>query len=307
GPITRSAGRPKINRNTRLPSRCAQSACRNRAVNRRSQCSPSAQERRMSSGSWPPLSAPHSSSNARLRPPGRVLVHRKASHSTPTSAGVAQRRGWRWRVGIETNMHGSVAVARAKIPCPALPDGACTRLHTPRYSAGGVVSREGASGRAGQGGEHRPCRAAHPKTCLRRETQAMQTHPRLIQISALALGIAGAMAFSQAHAAAFLLKENSVKAQGRSMAGAASAKGDASVVANNPAVMSTFDKNTFQADITAIDLSFEYTGGGSAAAGSPLAQPLTGGNGGDAGGLNVVPAMSFIMPLSGQFEYVTLG
>jgi long-chain fatty acid transport protein len=135
----------------------------------------------------------------------------------------------------------------------------------------------------------------------------MQTHPRLIQISALALGIAGAMAFSQAHAAAFLLKENSVKAQGRSMAGAASAKGDASVVANNPAVMSTFDKNTFQADITAIDLSFKFEGGGNAAAGSPLAQPLTGGNGGDAGGLNAVPAMSFIAPLSGQFEYVTVG
>jgi long-chain fatty acid transport protein len=135
----------------------------------------------------------------------------------------------------------------------------------------------------------------------------MQTQPRLIQISALALGIAGAMAFSQAHAAAFLLKENSVKAQGRSMAGAASAKGDASVVANNPAVMSTFDKNTFQADVTAIDLSFKFTGGGSAAAGSPLAQPLTGGNGGDAGGVNAVPAMSFIAPLSGQFEYVTLG
>lgn len=135
----------------------------------------------------------------------------------------------------------------------------------------------------------------------------MHTHPRLVQITALALGIAGAMAFSQAHAAAFLLKENSVKAQGRSMAGAASAKGDASVVANNPAVMSTFDKNTFQADVTAIDLSFQFNGGGSAAAGSPLAQPLTGGAGGDAGGLNVVPAMSFIKPLSGQFEYVTLG
>src|SRR3546814_8591801 len=115
------------------------------------------------------------------------------------------------------------------------------------------------------------------------------------------------MACSQAHAAAFLLKENSVKAQGRSMAGPASAKGDASVVANNPAVRSTFDKNTFQADVTAIDLSFKLNGGGSAAAGSPLAQPLTGGNGSDAGGLNVVPAMSFIKPLSGQFEYVTLG
>lgn len=135
----------------------------------------------------------------------------------------------------------------------------------------------------------------------------MQTHPRLTQISALAFGIAGALAFGQAHAAAFLLKENSVKAQGRAMAGAASAKGDASVVANNPAVMSTFEKNTFQADLNAIDLSFEFTGGGSAAAGSPLAQPLTGGDGGDAGALEPVPAISFVKPLSGQFEYLTLG
>src|SRR5690606_25649101 len=311
GPITRSAGRPKISRNTRLPSRWAQSACRNRPVNRRSQCSPSAQERRMSSGSWPPLSAPHSSSSARCWPPGRVLAHRKASHSTATRVGVAQRNCWRWREGMETNMRASVAMGRAKIPArppgAATVAGACARYHTPRYSASGVVSREGASGRDGQGGGHRPCRAAHPKNLPTERDPAMHTHPRLIQISALALGIAGAMAFSQAHAAAFLLKENSVKAQGRSMAGAASAKGDASVVANNPAVMSTFDKNTFQADVTAIDLSFKFNGGGSAAAGSPLAQPLTGGNGGDAGGLNVVPAMSFIKPLSGQFEYVTLG
>ncbi len=135
----------------------------------------------------------------------------------------------------------------------------------------------------------------------------MQTHPRLIQVSALALGLAGAMAFSQAHAAAFLLKENSVKAQGRAMAGSASAKGDASVVANNPAVMSTFDQAAVQADVTAIDLSFQFKGGGSAAAGSPLAQPLTGGDGGEAGDLTPVPAMSFVKPLSGQFEYLTLG
>src|SRR3546814_876941 len=101
----------------------------------------------------------------------------------------------------------------------------------------------------------------------------MHTHPRLVQITALALGIAGAMAFSQAHAAAFLLKDNSVKTQGRSMAGAASAKGDASVVANNPAVLSTFDKHTFHADVTPISLSFNFHGSGRAAAGSPHAPP----------------------------------
>ena len=135
----------------------------------------------------------------------------------------------------------------------------------------------------------------------------MEFAKNITRISALALGIAGALACGQAQAAAFQLKENSVKAQGRAMAGAASAKGDASVVVNNPAVMSTFDRTTVQGDVTAVDLSFRFDGGGNAAAGSALQRPLTGGNGGDAGGLAAVPAASFIMPLSGQFEYVTVG
>jgi hypothetical protein len=135
----------------------------------------------------------------------------------------------------------------------------------------------------------------------------MEFVSKATRISALALGIAGALACGQAQASAFQLKENSVKAQGRAMAGSASAKGDASVVANNPAVMSTFTEKTVQADVTAIDLSFKFNGGGSAAAGSPLAQPLTGGNGGDAGGLTAVPAASFVLPLSDGFEYLTLG
>lgn len=135
----------------------------------------------------------------------------------------------------------------------------------------------------------------------------MQLTKRIIHVSALAFAITGALAAGQAHASAFQLKENSVKAQGRAMAGSASALGDASVVANNPAVMSTFTDTTIQADVTGIDLSFKFNGGGSAAAGSPLQQPLSGGNGGEAGDLTPVPAMSFILPLSGDFEYLTLG
>lgn len=135
----------------------------------------------------------------------------------------------------------------------------------------------------------------------------MEFVSKATRISALALGIAGALACGQAQASAFQLKENSVKAQGRAMAGSASAKGDASVVVNNPAVMSTFTEKAVQADVTAIDLSFEFTGGGTAAAGSPLARPLTGGDGGNAGGVSAVPAASFILPLSGDFEYLTLG
>ncbi len=129
----------------------------------------------------------------------------------------------------------------------------------------------------------------------------------LIRMSALAFGIAGALAAGHAQAAAFQLKENSVKAQGRAMAGAGSALGDASVVVNNPAVMSSFTDKAIQTDLTAIDLSFEFTGRGTAAAGSPFAQPLTGGNGGNAGGLAAVPAVSFVMPLSDDLQYLTIG
>ncbi len=78
----------------------------------------------------------------------------------------------------------------------------------------------------------------------------MQTQSRFTQISALALGIASAFAFGQADAAGFQLKENSVKAMGRAFAGSAAAPGDASVVANNPAAMTQFDKNAVQADVT---------------------------------------------------------
>ncbi|WAC62604.1 outer membrane protein transport protein [Pseudoxanthomonas sp. SL93] len=135
----------------------------------------------------------------------------------------------------------------------------------------------------------------------------MEFAKNITRVSALALGIAGVLAYGDVHAAAFQLKENSVKAQGRAMAGAASAKGDASVVVNNPAVMSTFTERTLQADVTAIDLSYEFEGSGTAATGTPFQQPLTGGNGGDAGDVAAVPAASFILPLSGDFEYLTLG
>src|SRR3546814_12219028 len=90
---------------------------------------------------------------------------------------------------------------------------------------------EGASGRNGQGGEHRPSRTTHPRNLPTERDPAMHTHPRHVQITALALGIAGAMAFSQAPAPAFLLQANRSHAPGRSIAGAPSAKGAASAIA----------------------------------------------------------------------------
>lgn len=116
---------------------------------------------------------------------------------------------------------------------------------------------------------------------------------RVTQISALALGIAGVLACGQSQASGFQLKENSVKATGRAYAGSGAAAGDASVVINNPAAMTLFDSNVVQADIHAIDLSYELDAGGTDAFGTPL----RGGDGGDAGDLAAVPALSAIFPI----------
>ena len=98
----------------------------------------------------------------------------------------------------------------------------------------------------------------------------MHAHNRFIQMSALALGIAGALAFGQAQASGFQLKENSVKAMGRAFAGSGVATGDASVVVNNPATMTSFEGTTIQADVTVVDLNASFNGGGYAANGTPL-------------------------------------
>ena len=118
----------------------------------------------------------------------------------------------------------------------------------------------------------------------------MQTASRTIQISALALGIVGALAFGQTNASGFQLRENSVKNLGRANAGTAVAKDDASVVVNNPAAMVNLDQATFQVDATDIDLTAKFSGGGTTALGTPL----NGGNGGDPGSPTVVPALAEI-------------
>ncbi len=113
------------------------------------------------------------------------------------------------------------------------------------------------------------------------------------RVTALAIGIVGALAMGQTHASGFQIKENSTKALGRAFAGSAAASGDVSVVSNNPAAMSTFKQSAVQADVAVIDLSAEFTGGGSTALGTPL----NGGNGGDAGDATPVPSIAAIFPV----------
>ena len=127
----------------------------------------------------------------------------------------------------------------------------------------------------------------------------MRNHTRSVKVSTLALGVVTALACGQAMASGFQIREDSVQAMARSHAGSASAPGDAAVVANNPAAMSMFDNMTLQSDLSVIDVSFNFTGGGHDA----LGRPLTGGNGGNGGDTAGVPALHFILPVGDGWTF----
>lgn len=127
----------------------------------------------------------------------------------------------------------------------------------------------------------------------------MQHPHNFIRVSALVIGIAGALAMGHAHGAAFQLKENSAKGLGRAFAGSTSAPGDASVVATNPAAMRQLDGRQVQADLSAISFSADFDGSGRyvGPTGPGTGMPISGGNGGDAGMIAPVPAAYFHMPV----------
>lgn len=125
----------------------------------------------------------------------------------------------------------------------------------------------------------------------------MKTTTRSFRATALALAVLGTLAAGQASASGLQLREQSVKNLGKSNAGSIVGK-DASNVSLNPAAMTNLDKNTFQADITVIDLSADFTGSGKILSpASPL--NVTGGNGGDPGDPTVVPNMAAVFPDEG--------
>lgn len=113
-------------------------------------------------------------------------------------------------------------------------------------------------------------------------------------MAALALAVSGILAMpTTAQASGFQLKENSAKGLGRSFAGSTAAPGDVSSVVNNPAAMSTLDGVYFKADMTLINFSTKFEGSGKDVTGAPL----TGGNGGEGGLTQPVPALYVAMPV----------
>ncbi|MGC1546959.1 MAG: outer membrane protein transport protein [Rhodanobacter sp.] len=123
--------------------------------------------------------------------------------------------------------------------------------------------------------------------------------PRSLALAALSLAIVGALAVPQsAHASAFQLKEDSTAAMGRAYAGSVTAGDDASVAVNNPAAMSDLKGTYFQADVTAINFSAQFSGSAHDAFGNPIG----GGNGGDAGTTLPVPAMFFVTQINDKWH-----
>jgi long-chain fatty acid transport protein len=100
-----------------------------------------------------------------------------------------------------------------------------------------------------------------------------------------------------AFASGFQLKEDDAAGLGRAYAGSTSAPDDAAVVVNNPAAMIDLKAPTLQADVTGVNFSTNFHGGGTDA----LGQPLTGGNGGDGGTTKAIPALFFAMPLTDRW------
>lgn len=115
-----------------------------------------------------------------------------------------------------------------------------------------------------------------------------------LALAALGMAVAGALVSPAASASGFQISENTVQAMGRAYAGREAAGNDASVVMNNPAAMVDFDAYAVQIDATAINVSTQFSGTGTDA----LGRPLSGGDGGNGGGVHPVPAISFIMPIA---------
>ena len=109
-----------------------------------------------------------------------------------------------------------------------------------------------------------------------------------------------ALATGQVHAAAFQLNEHSASGLGRAYAGEAAIADNASVLARNPAAMTTFDKMTFSVSGTYIKPDVDVEG--------KLSSPSPALNGKDASQSGIapaafVPATYFIQPLNDQWAW----
>lgn len=119
----------------------------------------------------------------------------------------------------------------------------------------------------------------------------------------LATALAGAavvLAAPVAQGAAFALQENNASGLGNAYAGGAAAAEDASTVWWNPAGMSRIKAREAVQAIHFIIPSNKFSDNGSQPASN---QPLGGGTGGDAGGVNAIPNLYVVIPYTQQLAF----
>ena len=120
-------------------------------------------------------------------------------------------------------------------------------------------------------------------------------------LAAAAVGIFGG-GTGTASAAGFALIEQSASGMGNAFAGAAATAEDASTVFYNPAGMSRLEGKQITVGGHVIDLSAKFSNSGSSKPAAIVTNPL-GGNGGDAGGIAVIPNFYFVMPIGDRVNF----
>lgn len=115
----------------------------------------------------------------------------------------------------------------------------------------------------------------------------------------LSAGMLMCFASSGAFASGFALLEQSSSRLGTAFAGTAAAADDASTIFYNPAGLSKLTDTQFLIVASGVLIKSEFNNESSQAA---LGQPL-GGEGGDAGDWNAVPAAYFALPINDQFAF----
>jgi long-chain fatty acid transport protein len=119
------------------------------------------------------------------------------------------------------------------------------------------------------------------------------------QLKAAAIAVAATFTVCQAHSAAFQLLEHDAVGTGTANANTAEAGSIASMFAN-PAAMSFQSGTQFSGVMTPIAFSARFK---IDSATSAVGTPATGGNGGDAGGTSVVPALFFATDLGANLRF----
>jgi len=123
------------------------------------------------------------------------------------------------------------------------------------------------------------------------------------RLTRLAAGVVvagtGFVAVGEALGSGFQLRENSAAALGNAFAGVAASTEDPSVIANNPAGMTGLSGNQVSGDLSIVIPSAIFSGVGLNAA----HQPISGGNGGDAGGAQPVPAVYGVYDVSPDLKF----